>query len=735
MINPNKTKKYGIKSFWIISYLIVFLMPLLVSVVAGTFVYSGFKRQIEERNDIVLTSVCNTVDAHLEAIVDSSLQLNSNTYVEEISEFTEPISTAETNVLREFTGKIKSVRGYETVENYSDTFFLYFPKIDFVVFNGAAIPSESYYLGRVDSDNFTKDEWMDFLNKKYNGIFFNANIFSETNELLFARTLYPGYDEQSYVTVIYKINTDKILEEVQSLYHYEYGSFALSDTDGNVIVKSNSEKNSPSDKTVSFVKESEVMGWKYTYTLPKSRAYGNVYNIFIVMILLYAICFVAGILLIRYFTRRNYQPIDNLMTLFSNKGDEDKNDEFSYLNEKITESLSHNMKLNKELDSQNKMIREHLLNELLLGHAPVGKRSRTELEKLQFDIEKGDFAVLIYSLGGNDVEELSMKQFVLCNVTDELLTNEEFGFASVKKDEDIVYILCFREDLRVKAEEVVNFLSSFAKKEFDFEFFSALGSVHNGVKGIYSSFNEAKRALEYVIASGKTEFTRYDNIAESLKDGYFYSVEIESRLVNFIKSNEQKKVELLLDEIFEKNIKKDVSLDSVRYLMVELFATVKRLMMQYGHAIQKEYPEENLFVENIFESRDIEKMQNVIRYVCTACCKDVFEMPSNKDDLISGVMRYVNQNYSNQNLSLRHMGDAFSMNPDYISRRFREHTGKTINDYIRDIRIEKAKQLLRESDELIADIAEMVGFTSYRTFVRVFTDTVGVTPNKYKTMK
>jgi len=121
--------------------------------------------------------------------------------------------------------------------------------------------------------------------------------------------------------------------------------------------------------------------------------------------------------------------------------------------------------------------------------------------------------------------------------------------------------------------------------------------------------------------------------------------------------------------------------------------------------------------------------------VYSSCGKNVFEVLSHKDDLISGVILYIKKNYSNQNLGIRLIGEAFSMNADYISRRFRESTEKTINDYIRDVRIEKAKQLLKESDELIADIAEMVGFTSYRTFVRVFTDTVGVTPNKYKTMK
>ena len=734
MTNLNKTKKHGIRSFWVLSYLIIFLMPLVLSVVAGVFIFNGFKKQVEERNSIVLNSVCNTVDAHLEDIVYSSLQLYNNEYVKLIDGFSLPLSPKQQYTVYEFTQNFKTLRGYETIENYSDTFFVYFSGIDFVIKSGAALPSDSFYTSHVDERMLSASEWKDFLKTEFGGAFFCDRIFSEDNELLFARTLKVGYSEDTYVTAVYKINTDKILEEVQGLYHYEFGSFSLSDSNGNIIVNSNLENNPESDKNTSFTAISEVTGWKYTYTLPKSKAFGSGYKIFIIMLLLYLLCFVAGLYLIKYFTRRNYQPIDNLMTLFSNEEGGQKEDEFSFLNEKITESLSHNMELNQELDSQNKMIREHLLSELLQGHTPVGKRSKTELEKLQFG-EDDLYSVLMYSFGNENIEELSMKQFVLCNVTDELFTNEGMRFASTKKDEDIVYIVCAKEDTCDKIEEIVRFLYSFTEKEFEFTFYSALGEPHKEIKGIHKSFNKAKRAVEYMIASEKAEFTRYNSVAESLKDGYFYSVEVEARLVNLLKANEQKKADNIIDEIFAKNISEDVSVDSVRHLVVELFSTVKRLMMQYGRSVEKEYPEETYFIENIFESRDTEKMQQTIRSIYAACCKDVFEAPSHKDDLISGVMRYVNQNYSNQNLSLRHIGDAFSMNPDYISRKFREHTGKTMNDYIRDIRIEKAKQLLVESDELIADIAEMVGFTSYRTFVRVFTEVVGVTPNKYKNMK
>ena len=741
MRKTHPRKKSGIKSKWVISYLVVFLIPLLVGIIACAFMYDGFKKQVDERNGIVLNSVCNAVDRHLKTVVDASASLYSNPEVNKICrEFNAPLSESNIEEINEFSRSISNVRGYDIIEEYSDTYFLYFSDIDYVVTEGYAEPEDVYYNKHINTKNYSYTEWEKLIKKDHKSSFFNGKLFSDKKDLCFARTVEILPDEGKYVNAVYRINTEKILQDIKNLYLYEYGTFTITNLSDDHFMTlyggSNSdsldEKNS---EIISFERTSKVTQWKYNYTLPKNKAYGSMYQIFIIMIILYALCLVAGLWIIRHFIRRNYQPIDKLMTLFP-EDNNTKDNEFSYLNEKITESLSINFVLNQEIDSQSKMIREHLINEMLQGNPPVGKRSRAELENLEFNLETDAFIVMIYSLGSKDDTDLSIKQFALCNVTDELLGNEEYRYASTKKDADIVYIIRIDDETVVeKVRDIAKFLLEFSRKELDFEFYSAMGSVKKGSKSISESYNEAKRAVEYAIAEENVALTEYSDVSKSLKDGYFYSVELEGRLINLLKANEQKKMEELIKAIFRKNIGDEVSLDSIRYLTVELFSTVKRLMAQYGYSADKEFPEESEFVEHIFENRDVRKMQNVILKVYSFCGKNVFEVLSRKDDLTSRIIMYINQNYSNQNLGIGLIGDAFSMNSDYVSRKFREHTGKTINDYIRDVRIEKAKQLLKSSDELIADIAETVGFTSYRTFVRVFTYVVGVTPNKYKSMK
>ena len=102
------SKKRGIKKVWLISYLVVFLMPLFVGAIAGTLIYKGFREQVKERNNIVLESICTTVDNNLEAVVDASLQLYNNEWVNEIGKnFDLPLTAEENFYIYQFLQKIK----------------------------------------------------------------------------------------------------------------------------------------------------------------------------------------------------------------------------------------------------------------------------------------------------------------------------------------------------------------------------------------------------------------------------------------------------------------------------------------------------------------------------------------------------------------------------------------------------------------------------------------------------
>lgn len=72
------------------------------------------------------------------------------------------------------------------------------------------------------------------------------------------------------------------------------------------------------------------------------------------------------------------------------------------------------------------------------------------------------------------------------------------------------------------------------------------------------------------------------------------------------------------------------------------------------------------------------------------------------------------------------------LNISYLSRLFKKETGQTISNYIRDKKIETAKNMLLYSDFSPSEIASILAFPSQSYFTEVFRKTTGVTPRKYQ---
>lgn len=72
------------------------------------------------------------------------------------------------------------------------------------------------------------------------------------------------------------------------------------------------------------------------------------------------------------------------------------------------------------------------------------------------------------------------------------------------------------------------------------------------------------------------------------------------------------------------------------------------------------------------------------------------------------------------------------MSPIYLSRLYKQLTTKALPDIISEMRLNKAKELLKTSECTIVDIAEKTGFTSSSYFYRLFKNSTGITPSDYR---
>lgn len=101
-------------------------------------------------------------------------------------------------------------------------------------------------------------------------------------------------------------------------------------------------------------------------------------------------------------------------------------------------------------------------------------------------------------------------------------------------------------------------------------------------------------------------------------------------------------------------------------------------------------------------------------------------------NIIYDIQKYLQANFD-RDLKLQEISDHFYISREYISRKFKQEFNVTISDYLVNIRLKKAKSLLKNKQLKIYEIASMIGYQDDKYFRKVFKKVEGITPNEYRT--
>jgi two-component system response regulator YesN len=105
------------------------------------------------------------------------------------------------------------------------------------------------------------------------------------------------------------------------------------------------------------------------------------------------------------------------------------------------------------------------------------------------------------------------------------------------------------------------------------------------------------------------------------------------------------------------------------------------------------------------------------------------------DKITEGIVELIRKNYPDPNMSIQLIAESTKFSPSYVSRLFRQATGKSIVDYINEFRIRKARELLTTTTLNINEIVRQIGFSNTQYFHKVFKKTFGITPNDMRRQK
>lgn len=111
--------------------------------------------------------------------------------------------------------------------------------------------------------------------------------------------------------------------------------------------------------------------------------------------------------------------------------------------------------------------------------------------------------------------------------------------------------------------------------------------------------------------------------------------------------------------------------------------------------------------------------------------EDKWDTDANQLENVKKAISYVKENYDKK-IRVSDVSDYVGMSEQYFCRYFKKQLGKTLTEYINEVRIEKAAELLRNTDEKVIDIAIQCGYDNISYFIKRFKQIEGIKPLEYR---
>lgn len=137
-------------------------------------------------------------------------------------------------------------------------------------------------------------------------------------------------------------------------------------------------------------------------------------------------------------------------------------------------------------------------------------------------------------------------------------------------------------------------------------------------------------------------------------------------------------------------------------------------------------------LDQIQNSKSLSVLQNRLIDTVNYYVQKTLETLNNREDfVIRKAKKYVEDNLADQ-VTLTDVAAHVYLNSSYFSTLFKAKTGMNFRNYLREYRVERAKELLQRNELKIYEIAQQVGYQEAAHFVRAFKEVTGKSPNEYR---
>ena len=262
---------------------------------------------------------------------------------------------------------------------------------------------------------------------------------------------------------------------------------------------------------------------------------------------------------------------------------------------------------------------------------------------------------------------------------------------------------------------------------FGIKFRIGIGSVRP-IANVSESYSEAIA----VLVRSEERVAHADDVSVSCEYDESYPLQYEKRLFAAVEAGQVREATDEATRFFDwMNNSSGGTVSDIRLKVLEFVLWAERLAYGRGGHVyhfrsRSEYLPEVCSIENSNELRlwFVKHIEKAVTMINSA----------HEDKTVSAVDKakdYIDANFS-KDLSLDDISRKFDISPYYFSKLFKNKTGVNFIDYLTNIRIERAKELLADSDASMKEICSDVGYSDPNYFSRIFKKVTGVTPTEYK---
>lgn len=297
-------------------------------------------------------------------------------------------------------------------------------------------------------------------------------------------------------------------------------------------------------------------------------------------------------------------------------------------------------------------------------------------------------------------------------------------------------------ELEANTAALLQLLGSLREDVGDLRYFAAVGSLTHRPKEIAESFYSARRVFAYRYLGQKNRIVSYDE-SESFKvvddclqnNMEINASELDRNVVrNFLRNGLRSESPAFTANFFvqlgEGNL---VSMMFRQYVAMDLYLCAAAFLREIG------YSEENIR-EHIGDINAVSVALVSVQQAKNCMTKIIRQAILARDDkatkrygrLIETAKSYIDRNYANEEISLNTTAQSVNLSPNHFSTIFSQETGGTFIEYLTNLRMEKAREMLRCTNTKTFEIAYRVGYKDPHYFSYLFRKINNCSPREYR---